>query len=267
MKKNKIIPYFQLNLYRLRHRINTNHDGIDEITLIIFNNIINSFPDNNWIDIKDFYFQSMELRDNKWIVIYTIVAYKMGHNFTNAHPLFIESLIDNLITHKISPFKIVCYTSFFLRPSVLKLITTALETKGIPPKYIINLVFESFDLSNIPYRSQDKIIDAIKEFVEDFSFQIFNGNYSFFNIYSCLKKIWDDYLILELDNLRFGDIELLLNFNELPSDELKEKVMKEFERIEKKDATISEKYADCLTIITRYSYELPKYIPKLNQKQ
>ena len=267
MKKNKTISYFQFNLYRLKNYVNINHDDIDEITLIVFNHVINSFPDNNWIDIKDSFLKKMELRDSKLLVFYTIVSYKMGPSFTNANPLFIEALIENLITHKINPFKIVYYTSFFLRDSVLELITTALETKGIPPKYIINLVFETFDLSNIPYQAQDKIIDAIKEFVEGFSFQIFNGNYNFFNIYSCLKRIWDDYLILELDDLRFEDIELLLSFNELPSDELKEKAMKEFERIENKDATISKKYADCLTVITRYSYELPKYIPKLNQKQ
>ena len=267
MKKNKIIEYFQFNLYRLKNSINHDCADIDDITLIIFNNIINSFPDNNWIDIKDSFFKNIQLRDNKWLVTYTIVSYKMGSTFTTAHPIFIESLIDNLISHKISPFKIIFYTSFFLRENVLSLITTALETKGIPPNYIINLVFENFDLSTIPYQSQEKIISAIQNFVEGFSFQIFNGNYNFFHIYSCLKKLWDDYIILELDDLHFRDIELLLSFNELPSDELKKKAMKEFERIEKKDATISEKYSDCLTIITRYSYELPKYVPKLNQKQ
>lgn len=267
MKKTKIIDYFQFNLYRLKNRVNTSCEDIDEITLIIFNNIINSFPDNNWIDIKDSFLKNMELRDTKWLVTYTIVAYKMGTNFTNAHPLFIEALIENLIKYKINPFKIVFYASFFLNPETLETITKALKEKGIPPKYIINLVFENFDLSNIPYKSQSKILDDIKEFVEGFSFQIFNGNYNFFNIYGCLKKLWDEYLILELDDLHFSDIELLLSFNELSSDELKEKAMKEFERIENKDASISQKYADCLTVIARYSYELPKYIPKLNQKQ
>lgn len=266
MKKSKIVDYFQFNLYKLKNNINTNCDGIDDITLIVFNNVINCFPDNNWIAIKDSFLRSIDLREPKWLAIYTIVAYKMGPTFTNANPLFIEALIDNLLSHKIKPFNLIYYTSFFLKSSVLSTINNALETKCIPPKYIINLVFENFNLRAMPVKSQEKILEAIKKFVAEFSFQIFNANYNFFNVYSCLKKIWDEYLILELDDLRFGDIELLLNFNDLPSEELKQKAIKEFERIEKKEGTISEKFADSLTVIARFSYELPQFVSQLNQK-
>lgn len=265
MKKNKIVDYFQFNLYRLKNSVNSTTQ-IDEIYLIIFNNIIDSFPDDSWFAIKDTYFRNIDLKDTNWLVIYTIIAYKMGPTFTNANPIFIEDLVNNIIDYKVSFFKLTSYAEFFLQENVLKTITYALDTKGIPPKYIIKLVLENFDLSFISPEFKARIYADIEQFVSEFSFQIFNGNYNFFNIYRCLKKIWDNYLILELTDLNFKDIELLLSFNELPSEEMKEKAQHDFAEIEKKDASISEKFADSLTIIIHYSYELPKYSPSKSLK-
>lgn len=266
MKKNKIIDYFQFNLLRLKKLVNNNVDMKDEIYLIMFNHCIDSFPNDPWFAIKDSFLNHLEYRDPNWILIYTIIAYKIGPSFTEASPIFIEDLVNNLITYKIKPLKLHKCATFFTEKPLSDTITYALEMKGIPPKYIIRLVLENFDPAILNHQTKHEIYATIKNFISEFSFQIFDGNYSFFNIYKCLKRIWDNYLILELPSLNFQDIELLLSFNELPSEELKRKAERDFAAIEKKDASISQKFSDCLLIITKYSYELPKYVPQLNLK-
>lgn len=265
MKKNKIIDYFQFNLFRLKKLVNDNAD-MDEIYLIMFNHSIDTFPNDPWFAIKDSFFSHLEYRDPNWLLIYTIIAYKIGPTFTESSPLFIEDLVNNIITYEVNPLKLQKCAAFFTEKSFLDSITFALEMKGIPPRYIIRLVLENFDPACLNNQAKEEIYTTIKNFITNFSFQIFDGNYSFFNIYKCLKQLWDNYLILELPDLNFQDIELLLSFNELPSEELKRRAERDFAAIEKKDASISQKFSDCLLVIAKYAYELPKYIPELNLK-
>ena len=55
--KTNIVDYFQFNLYRLKNWVNKNSkEDIDEITLIVFNNIIDHFPNEKWFSIKQNFF-------------------------------------------------------------------------------------------------------------------------------------------------------------------------------------------------------------------
>ena len=110
----------------------------------------------------------------------------------------------------------------------------------------------------------DKNCDVLN-FAQEIA-KIFDGNYSFFNIYRSLKKLWDEYIILELPDMNFSYIELLLQFDELPDESKKEKIRHDFATIENKNTSIAEKMQDSITVIAHYSYDLPKYVPKKDLK-
>lgn len=260
---NNIVEYFQFNLYRLKNYINTNipRTKNNEITLIIFNNIIDKFPDNKWFNIKDTFFDHTEYRTPDWLVTYTIISYNFGQNYFWLHPLFIEDLSTTLTIYHIKPYLITKYAEFFLKDPLVTIINQAIINKGIMPKYIIRLTLENFNLENITSAKEEEIIRAIKKFIDEYNFQIFNGNYNFFNIYHCLKKIWDNQVILELPDLNFPNIDLLLKFNEFPNEETIKKIQNHFAQIEQRDCSIKKKVEDSLTIIANYSYDLPDYLP------
>lgn len=263
MAKDNLIDYFHFNLYRLKNYINSNIPSTkdNEITLIMFNNIIDSFPNNNWLRIKDSFFDYLEYRTPNWIVTYTIIAYNIGPKYFLMHPLFIEDLSTTLTAYHIKPYLISKYANFFLKEPLASIINKALINKGILPKYIFRIVLENFNLENISNSKEKEIIKTIENFVNEYNFQIFNGNYSFFNIYHCLKKIWDNQVILELPDLNFSNIELVLKFNEFPNEQIKEEIQKHFAQIEQSESSIKKKVEDSLTIIANYSYDLPDYLP------
>lgn len=262
MKKNKIIEYFQFNLFRLKNWVNkTPKEEIEEISLIVFNHLINQFPNDNWHAIKSSFEDYTDIKSPQWVVNYTILAYYLGPTYTESHPLFSEDLCDILTNYKTSPYKLAQFARFFLNSHIYSTIIKALRTKGIPPKYIIKLTLENFNLNEVSSSITQKIYHDIIVFVNDFDYQIFSGNYSFFNIYRCLKKLWDNYIILELPTLNFQDIELLLEFENIPDAYTKNKIHHDFSVIEKKETSIAEKFQDCLTIISHYSYDLPSYLP------
>lgn len=269
MKNVKIVDYFQFNLLRLKNRINKMpREETEEVSLIIFNNIINHFPNDKWYTIKEKFGDYISIKSPQWIINYTILAYNLGPQFINSHPSFIEDLCDVFTKYKISPYKLTKYAEFFLYPSMYDTIIAGLTKKGIPPKYIIRLVLENFDLGAINHLGQKSIYQTTQKFVDAFSYQIFDGNYSFFNVYRCLKRIWDYYLILELPDLNFQDIELLLELEEIPDENTKKKIRNDFAAIEEKDSSIAEKFQDSLTVIIHYSYDLPTYLPsKMARKE
>ena len=131
---------------------------------------------------------------------------------------------------------------------------------------VFKLILENFDTTKLNREATEKIYQIIKKFVEGFSYKIFDGNYSFFNIYRSLKKLWDEYIILELPDMNFSYIELLLQFDELPDESKKEKIRHDFATIENKNTSIAEKMQDSITVIAHYSYDLPKYVPKKDLK-
>ncbi len=265
--KTNIVDYFQFNLYRLKNWVNKNSkEDIDEITLIVFNNIIDHFPNEKWFSIKQNFMNSVDYQNPSWVVTYTIIAYNLGPSFVNSHPTFIEDLCTILTNYKISPQNLIKVARFFIKSELYETIITALSNKGIFPRYIFKLILENFDTTKLNREATEKIYQIIKKFVEGFSYKIFDGNYSFFNIYRSLKKLWDEYIILELPDMNFSYIELLLQFDELPDESKKEKIRHDFATIENKNTSIAEKMQDSITVIAHYSYDLPKYVPKKDLK-
>lgn len=259
MKKNNIVDYFQLNLLRLKVWINRNNQETEEISRIMFNNIVDSFPDANWFKIKDTYASLITEQSPQWIINYTIITYKLGLDKIDSY--FLLDLCTILTNYAIAPYNLSKIAAFFLSPPMYDTITNALATKGIPPRFIIKLILDNFNLTHIDNKTRRKIYDFTKEFIEKYDYQIFSGNYNFFNIYRSLKRIWDFYLIMELPELNYQDIELLLELESIPNPQIKSRIKHDFATIEKKDCSIAEKFQDCLTVIAHYAYDLPNYAP------
>ena len=238
------------NLYHLKNYVNkSKRENIDETYYFVFNYLIDIFPNVNWV--SDTFFNDLDYQTPSWIIIYTVLTYN-SNTFINNHYLFKDALCNNIIKHKISYFQLKDIINFFLDESMQKIITSALENKYITPNYIINSILNSFPSSKLN-NNKNKILNITQNYINNFNYNMFNNNYDFFNIYNCLKDLWNNYLILELPNTNIKVLEYLPRFNELIS---KERIKQDFLAIEKKDTSVSSKFQDCLTIINRYSYEL-----------
>lgn len=257
--KNNIIDYFKFNLMHLRVWINKQSEETEEVSRIMFNNIIDKFPDDKWFKIKKNYATYIEDQSPQWIINYTIITYKLG--IIDVDGYFITDLCTVITSYEISPYNISKVAAIFITDPLYDIIIKALESKGIPPRHIIKLVLENFDINLLDRKNIQKIYELIKKFVDEYDYKIFSGNYNFFNVYHTLKRIWDYYLILELPELNFQDIELLPEFETFKNPQTKNRIQKDFAAIESKDCTIAEKFQDCLTVISHYAYDLPSYVP------
>ena len=93
----------------------------------------------------------------------------------------------------------------------------------------------------------------INKFIKEHEIKIFNGNYYFFNIYRCLRKL----ITLEFYPDDTSIIELIPLFNTIPDEELRQRIQKDFENIEKSDKPLIEKIEDAIIVAHHYSYDLP----------
>ena len=259
MKENKF-DNFHFNLYKLKNQVNKfPPENLDEIHLIIFNNIIDSFPNETWFKIKNNYFSNLSNNDNKYIVIYTIIAYNLGNEFNEIPPILIDYYCTYIMNLEISPYQIPKYNDFLLNKPMIKIIMAAYEYKNIPPDIIIKLIIDSYDLSKITLKERTTIITTLRSIINKYEYLIFNGNYNFFNIYRSLKEIWEEQVFMENPNLPVENLELVLKFDEIPDEELKMHIKQNFAYIEKSSVTISKKFENCLTIIANFAYDLPTY--------
>ncbi len=263
MKKENYFDYFHFNLYKLKNKINKfPPKDMDEIYLIIFNSIIDSFPNEVWFKIKNNFFTNLSNNDPDYIIIYTITAYNLGDEFNNVPPILLDYFCTYLTNLDISPYKLPKYADFLLNSPLTKIIKDAYDYKGISPEILFGLIIVSFDIGNLTNNQQTTIINSIRSAINEYQFQIFNGNYTFFNVYRSLKTIWDDQVILDNPTLPIEDLELLLRFDEIPDTELKIRIKQNFELIEKNATTITKKVEDSLTVIANFAYDLPFYQPK-----
>ena len=99
----------------------------------------------------------------------------------------------------------------------------------------------------------DEIVEKVNSFIKEHEMKIFNGNYFFFNIYQCLKRL----VTLDFYPEDTSAIELIPLFNTILNEDIKMQIQKDFQRIEESNKRLIEKIKDAITIAHDYGYELP----------
>ena len=99
----------------------------------------------------------------------------------------------------------------------------------------------------------DEIVEKVNSFIKEHEMKIFNGNYFFFNIYQCLKRL----VTLDFYPEDTSAIELIPLFNTILNEDIKMQIQKDFQRIEESNKPLIEKIKDAITIAHHYGYELP----------
>ena len=255
MSHNKLSYTYSLNIARLKNHVNKFYNNAEnnELTLILFNSIINSYPNNNWYKIEEDFFIKIPKDDINYIIIYTILAYKLGQDFIKLPELVQRDLMDALIINKINAYKLAKHATFLISPELLKQTIYAYENHLIKPRHIYKIIYDNFDLTNLDNNKLEDILSLINKFIKEHEIKIFNGNYYFFNIYKCLQKL----ITLEFYPEDTSVIELIPLFNTIPDEELKIRIQKDFENIEKSDKPLIEKIEDAIIVSHHYSYDLP----------
>lgn len=246
---------FTINIIKLQNYVNKGYTPIrkDDIKLIMFNAIISNYPDRKWLLLEENFFLNIPSEDLDLTIIYTILSYKLGTTFTNCNPIIQTDLINALLIYKVNIYKIHKYASFFLSDTLLKLTEYAYNNHLIKPRHIYKLVLDSFILDKVDEKKEKEIITMLEKFIKEHEIKIFNGNYYFFNIYKCLKRL----TTLDFYPENTTAIELIPLFNSITDEKLKLQIQKDFEHIENSDKPLIEKIKDSITIAHHYGYELP----------
>lgn len=242
------------NIARLKVYVNNNYKDKDNILLIMFNSFISNYPDKVWMDICEEFFLKIPKEDDlDKIIIYTILSYNLGNSFLKLDNIIISDLIDALLINDVSTYHLTKHASVLLNEDILKLTNLAWEYHLIKPRHIYKLIYDNFDLTNVDTYKYKNILIYIDKFIKEHEINLFNGNYYFFNIYRCLKKL----ISLKLYNEDLSILELIPLFNTITDDNLKENIKRDFANLEKINKPILEKINDAITITHKYAYDLP----------
>ncbi len=255
MAKSKIISTFEFNLYRLKKHVNNNYIGDfkSKILLQTFNGIIKNYPDSSWQQIADSFFLKLPQYDMELIIIYTILSYKIGINFTNCNSEFIHDLISSFCYYNINPTKIVKYANLFCSCPLYEIITDAQINHLIKPRHLFKIAMDNYNLDCLTKKDEQDLVKRIKRFIEESYKPIFDGNYSFFNVYLSLKKLISlEYY--EIDTFALDVIPLL---NSIPSDKTQNEIKMHFANIDNSPLSIIDKIEECLNVAYIYGYEIP----------
>ena len=246
---------FSSNIAKLRNYVNKNYyfDADTELLLIMFNSIISSYPNDLWFEIESDFFQKMPKSSIDDTIVYTILSYKLGKNFTNLPEIIQNDLIDALIINEISAYKLSKHASILINDKLLKLTLYGYEHHLIKPRHIYKIIYDNFDLTNLDTNKLEDILLMINKFIKEHEIKIFNGNYYFFNIYKCLRKL----ITLEFYPDDTSVIELIPLFNTISNEELKLRIQNDFKNIEESDKPLIEKIEDAIIVAHHYSYDLP----------
>ena len=255
MANIKEFTSFSSNMVRLKNYINKNYssDKDNELCLIMFNSIINNYPNQKWSVIENDFFDKIPKDDINLTLIFTILSYKLGNSFLALPEILQRDLIDALIINKINAYKLAKHATFLINDELLKLTIYGLEHHLIKPRHIYKIIYDNFDLTNLDNSKFKDILIMINNFIKEHEIKIFNGNYYFFNIYRCLKKL----TTLEFYPEDTSVIELKPLFNTIPDEELKIRIQKDFKNIEESDKPLIEKIEDAIIVAHHYSYDLP----------
>lgn len=246
---------FRSNIVRLKNYVNKNYqsDKDNELYLIMFNSTINNYPNKNWSSIENDFFEKIPKDDINLTLIFTILSYKLGNSFLALPEIIQKDLIDALIINKINAYKFAKHATFLTCDELLKLTIYGFEHHLIKPRHIYKIIYDNFDLTNLDAHKLEDILTMINKFIKEHEIKIFNGNYYFFNIYRCLRKL----ITLEFYPDDTSVIELIPLFNTIPDEELKQRIQKDFENIENSDKPLIEKIEDAIIVAHHYSYDLP----------
>ena len=240
------VNYNYSNLLRIKNYVNKKKDEclIDECNLIIFNYIIDLYPNKKWLKIEDYYLQNIYDKNILWIIIYTIVVYSYGiYNFPFS---YIDDLCKFLLKNKFSFYNIFKYTNFFLNSKIYNILNKGKNKKNISYYKSMTLIVNNFDLTN----NEIKAYNFICKYIEDYKYNIFNRDYSFLNIYNSLINL------MNIFNITFNNnINNIFDFEKLDVS-LQEKIKNCFFEIEEKNIDIKEKINQFITLIQYYSYKL-----------
>lgn len=244
---------FDYNLYKLKSYVNKYYDKehINEILVIMFNNAINNYPNINWLNVKKDFFINLGKDDIEKTMIYTILVDKLGSKFMNIIDIAIDDIISTLLNYSISPYNLVNYTKVFISDKIYSITSYAYTNHLIKPRHIYRVILDNFKLdNNINY---DDIIKLINSFVLEHKIKIFHGNYYFFNIYQCLKKL----ISLNYYPYDTSSLELIPLFNTIEDEQIKRQIALDFAYIENSDLPLMDKIKECINISTHYGYDLP----------
>ena len=95
--------------------------------------------------------------------------------------------------------------------------------------------------------------EAMERFIKEHEIKIFNGNYYFFNIYKCLRKL----TTLSYYPEDTSAIDLIPLFNTIENEETKKRIQDDFANIENSNKPLIEKIEDSIVVAHHYSYDLP----------
>lgn len=222
---------FRSNIVRLKNYVNKNYqnDKDNELYLIMFNSTINNYPNKNWSSIEKDFFDKIPKDDINLTLIFTILSYKLGNSFLSLPEIVQRDLIDALIINKINAYKFAKHATFLISPELLKQTLYAYENHLIKPRHIYKIIYDNFDLTNLDAHKLEDILSIINKFIKEHEIRIFNGNYYFFNIYKCLRKL----ITLEFYPDDTSVIELIPLFNTIPDEELRQRIQKILKTLKK----------------------------------
>ncbi len=241
-----------LKLLKLKNYINNHNDNKDLLS-IIFNSIIDKYPDNVWKEIEVDFFSNILFESINDIMIYTIISYQNGKKYFKQNKITMQSIVIALSKYKVSPFKYYKYTNLFLTSAINNLVKLGLNNKLINPQKLYSLIINECDIDEIKQDEYKNLINELIDYIDAYHFSIFNQDYSFDNICDCLKYC-SETLNYDIDEKIFKFIKKISKItNELTQNEILEKI-KFIENNNSKN--IKEKIDDIITIINYYKYEL-----------
>lgn len=239
---------FNVNIYKLKNYINKKNLAKSfEIEKIMFNAIIDNYPNKIWLQIKGVFFDDLPY-DNKEIIIYTILSYKLKKKFLTLDYYLKNDLIKFLLLKKISVYKFEKTTNILLKNDFLFIIKEAYSDHLIRPINLFNIIFKRYEDS-----TKKEIIYLLNKYIIRHKLFIFNQNYNFKNVYESLKYLIDYTLFDE----EYEDIKCILEFHKIENDNTINNIKRDLRNIEESDNNIHDKIKNSLIIAKLYSYEIP----------
>ncbi len=252
MTKIKTLTNFNINIHKLQNYVNKLYEGenANEVLLIMFNSIINAYPNKDWMNLEDVFFINLPTDNVEQLIVHTILAYKLGINYLTTPCIIQNDLENTLINSKTSPYNLHKYATNLLNKSIYDLTIYAYENHLIKPRHIYKIITDQFELDNINIKEATK---TIQSFIKEHEIKIFNGNYYFFNIYKCLKKL----TTLSFYPEDTSAIDLIPLFNTIENEETKKRIQDDFASIENSNKPLIQKIEDSIVVAHHYSYDLP----------
>jgi len=114
MTKIKTLTNFNINIHKLQNYVNKLYkgDNTNEILLIMFNSVINSYPNKEWMNLEDTFFINLPTESVEQLIVHTILSYKLGIDYLKK-PIIIQNDLENVLINKnVSPYYINMHLLF-----------------------------------------------------------------------------------------------------------------------------------------------------------